>query len=101
MLVTDQATADYAYEQENRAHLEDDWASWMENEQPCPSPELVPQKVCAQCINWRPERHLRLAADGTQQTAPGFCTARAAADLQQMSPDYAEHCRFYEVKEPF
>ncbi|PZO52312.1 MAG: hypothetical protein DCF15_13920 [Phormidesmis priestleyi] len=100
MLVTDQATAEYACEQENRARLEDDWASWMETEQPCPTPELVPQKVCAQCVNWRHERHLHLA-DGTRQTAPGFCTARAAADLQQMSPDYAERCRFYKEYIPF
>lgn len=100
MLVTDQATADYAYEQENRARLEDAWASWTEAEQPCPSPELPPPKVCAQCVNWQPERHLYLA-DGTVRTAPGFCTARAAADLQQMSPDYAERCRFYKEYIPF
>ncbi len=100
MLVTDQATADYDCDQEKRARLEDDWAKWAEREQPCPTPELVPPKVCAQCVNWKPERHLRLA-DGTNRIAPGFCTARAAADLQQMSQDYAERCSFYEECIPF
>ena len=98
MSITDKATAECACEQENRARIEDDWASWMETEQPCPT--LLPQKVCAQCVNWQPERHLYLA-NGTVRTAPGFCTARAAADLQQMSPDYAERCRFYEEYIPF
>ena len=98
MLVTDQATADCAREQENHARLENDSASWMETEQPCPT--LLPQKVCAQCVNWQPERHLYLA-NGTVRTAPGFCTARAAAELQQMPSDYAERCPFYDVEEPF
>lgn len=99
MLVTDQATADYAREQENRARLEHDSASWMETEQPCPT--LLPQKVCAQCVNWQLERMLHLA-DGTIRPTPGFCTARAAADLPQMPSDHAERCKVYEVEEaPF
>lgn len=100
MLVTDQATADYDCEQENRARLEDDWANWIATEQPHPTPELPPAKVCAQCVNWQPVRLLHLA-DGTIRTAPGFCTARAAADLLQMSQSYAKHCAFYVEETPF
>ncbi len=100
MLVTDQATADYIYEQERRAALQDDWAEWAESEQPWPTPQWIPTKVCHQCVNWRAERLLHLT-EGSTRTAPGFCTARAAADLPQMSQGYAERCSFYEECIPF
>ena len=100
MSITDQATAECAREQEKRECLEDDWANWIETEQPCPIPELIPAKVCAQCVNWKPVKLLHLA-DGTTRLAPGFCTARAAADLLQMSQSYAKHCSFYVEEIPF
>lgn len=98
-MAIDQATADYEREQERREALEDDWAVWAESEQPWPTYPPIP-KVCPQCVNWRPARRLRLA-DGTTQPSPGFCAARAAAALPQMSQDYAERCRFYEEEIPF
>lgn len=95
----DQATADYEREQAQRAALQDDWADWTERKMPQPPSPPIP-KVCVQCVNWRPARLLHLA-DGTTRSAPGFCTARAAADLPQMSQDYAERCRFYVEETPF
>ncbi len=103
LVVTDQATADYDYEQQRRAVFQDDWAEWAEaaHSQPTlPDPQFIPTKVCAQCVNWQPERMLNLA-DGTIRIAPGFCTARAAADLPQMSQGYAKRCRFYKERIPF
>ncbi len=98
-MAIDQATADYEREQTQRAVLQDDWAIWAESEQPPPTYQRIP-KVCPQCVNWQPARQLHLA-DGTTQPAPGFCTARAAADLPQMAQEYAERCRFCEEKIPF
>ena len=99
MSVTDQATADYAHEQERRAALDRDWeALWAEYEQP--TPQRTAAKRCAQCINWSPERLLHLA-NGNNQPLPGSCGIRADGELPQMSQEYAEHCSFYEVEEPF
>ncbi|WP_240518967.1 hypothetical protein [Leptolyngbya sp. BC1307] len=98
-MTIDPATADYEREQERRAALEDDWAVWAESQQPWPTYPPIP-KGCPQCVNWRPARRLHLA-DGTTQLSPGFCAARAAADLPQMSQDYAERCRFYAEEIPF
>ena len=95
-MAIDQATADYEREQEKRAALQDNWAEWAEPQSTC----QPISKVCPQCVNWRPERRLHLA-DGSTQTAPGYCAARAAADLPQMSQDYAERCRFYAEEIPF
>ena len=92
-MAIDQATADYEREQAQRAALQDDWAEWAEWVDPLPTGQPIP-KVCPQCVNWRPERLLHLADDSTQP-APGFCTARAAADLPQMAQTYAQNCRFY------
>lgn len=98
-MAIDQATADYEREQAQRAALQDDWADCAESEQPQRTYQPIP-KVCPQCVNWRPARRLRLV-DGSTRLVPGFCTARAAANLPQMSQDYAEHCRFYEEEIPF
>lgn len=100
MLVTDQATADYDYEQQRRAALQDDRAEWAETAHFQRTTQFIPTRVCAQCVNWQPERMLNLA-DGTIRIAPGFCTARAAADLPQMSQGYAKRCRFYKERIPF
>ena len=101
-MATDQATADYECEQAQRAALQDDWAEWVESEQPQPACLPIP-RVCPQCVNWQPEQTLVLMhlADGSTRPVPGFCTARAAADLPQMSQDYAERCRFYAEEIPF
>ncbi|NJM99924.1 MAG: hypothetical protein HC800_24790, partial [Phormidesmis sp. RL_2_1] len=74
-MATDQATADYEGEQAKLATLQDNQADWVECEQPQPTCRPI-LKVCAQCVNWRAARQLRLA-DGSTRPAPGFCTARA------------------------
>lgn len=93
-----QASADYAREQAKREALDDERARWADSEPPEPTSE--PNKVCAQCVNWRPERPLHLA-DGTTRPSPGFCASRAAAALPQMLPAYAERCRLFEEEIPF
>ncbi|MGB7085294.1 MAG: hypothetical protein WBD47_07050 [Phormidesmis sp.] len=98
-MATDQATADYEREQENRAALQDDWTDWAESEIPSPPSQLM-SRICDRCVNWQPARHLYLA-DGTTQLTPGFCAVRAAAGLRQRPQAYAEHCRFYEEEIPF
>ena len=98
-MATDQATADYEREQAQRTALQDDWAAWAESEQPQTACPPIP-RVCPQCINWQPAKLLHLA-DGSTWPAPGFCTARAAADLPQMSEDYAERCQLYIEEGPF
>jgi len=60
----------------------------------------TPPVTCSQCENWQAERQLHLA-DGSTQTIQGFCAARAAADLPQMSQDYAQRCRLFEPYIPF
>ena len=98
-MTTDQYSADCQYEQERRTALDDNRAFWAADEVPL---VVTPprQPVCAQCENWQFGRQLHLA-DGTTQYSQGFCTLRAAADLQQMSPTYAPTCRFYEEAIPF
>lgn len=96
-MTTDQASADQAYEQERREALEDNQAYWQEEDNP--SSDIVPD-LCAQCVNWQPDRQLHLA-DGTTKRSPGFCTVRAAADLAQVPQDYAAQCSFYEEEIPF
>ena len=101
-MATDQATADYEAEQEKQAHLQDDAArerSLTQDALAHPS-DAPPQPLCAQCVNWQPDRLLYLA-DGTTQTRPGHCITRAAADLSQMSQEYAQHCHLYEEEIPF
>jgi hypothetical protein len=98
-MATDQATADYEYEQENRAALQDNWADGAESEVSQPISPPIP-KLCAHCLNWQPARRLHLA-DGTTQLIPGFCAVRAAADLPQQPQTYAERCRFYAEEIPF
>lgn len=101
-MAIDQATADYDREQAQRAALQDDWAECVEREQPQSTSSPIP-KVCPQCVNWKPEQALVLMhlADGSTRPVPGYCAVRAAADLPQMSKEYAERCRFYEEKIPF
>lgn len=96
-MTTDQASADYAYEQERREAQHDNRAYWHETKPPRTA--FVPDQ-CSQCINWQPDRLLHLA-DGTTQCSPGFCTIRAAADLEQMPQDYAAKCLLYEEDIPF
>ncbi|PZO16891.1 MAG: hypothetical protein DCF25_11900 [Leptolyngbya foveolarum] len=98
-MAIDQATADYEREQENRTVTQDDWAEWSECETSPPTSQPLPP-VCAQCVNWQPERPLHLA-DGTIFHRPGFCETRAAADLSQMSQDYAQRCRLFKPTVPF
>ncbi|NJM99732.1 MAG: hypothetical protein HC800_23645 [Phormidesmis sp. RL_2_1] len=98
-MAIDQATADYEREQEKRAALQDAWADWHEHETSESLSQPLPP-VCAQCVNWQADRRLYLA-DGSTQLSPGYCAARAAADLPQMSQEYAERCRFYEEDCPF
>ena len=99
MAIVDQATADYEREQENRTTIQDSWADWNQCETP-PYPNQSSPPVCAQCVNWQPERQLHLA-DGTTQRRVGFCASRAAANLSQMAQNYASECRFYEEEIPF
>lgn len=98
-MAIDRATADYEQEQEKRTTIQDDWADWNQCEaSPYPSQSLP--LVCAQCVNWQPERQLHLA-DGNTQRRMGFCVTRAASDLPQMAQNYASECRFYEEEIPF
>ena len=94
-MATDQATADYEAEQAEREASQDD--RWAQSEQPAYKP--IPNG-CSQCINWRPDRQLHLA-DGSSQSTPGFCSARAAADLPQIPQTYAQDCAFYVEEIPF
>lgn len=101
-MATDQATSDYAAEQQKREQRSDDRAlerSLAEAAQ-ASTPTPPPSPVCAQCINWQAERWLHLA-DGTSQLRPGYCAVRASADLPQMSQDYAKQCVLYEEYIPF
>lgn len=88
-MAIDRATADYEQEQEqeNRTNIQDNWADWNQCEAPLYSSQSLPL-VCAQCVNWQPERQLHLA-DGNTQRRIGFCATRAAADLPQMAQHYA------------
>ena len=97
-MATDQATADYEAEQERLAALRDDYALERSLADAIPAPP--PSPVCAQCINWQAQRWLHLA-DGISQLSPGYCAVRAAADLPQMSQDYAKQCALYEEYIPF
>lgn len=96
-MTTDQASADHAHEQEHRAALHDNRAYWLGDDgDPF---ELIPN-LCAQCVNWQPDRQLYLA-DGTTQHSSGFCTVRAVAELAQMPQSYAAQCEAYEEEIPF
>ncbi len=64
------------------------------------SVQATPSVTCPQCENWQAERQLHLV-DGSIRTSPGFCTARANADLPQMSQEYAQQCRLFEPYIPF
>ena len=98
-MTTDQYGAMCQYEQDQRVALDENRAFWTADEVPLfVTPPTLP--VCAQCENWQSGRQLHLA-DGTTQYSHGFCTLRAAADLQQMSQDYAATCRLYEEAIPF
>ena len=98
-MIVDQYSTECQYEQEQRARLDDDRALWLADERPLLNIRLAPP-VCAQCENWQAGRQLRLA-DGSIVSSPGFCTLRAAADLQQMSQDYACRCHFFVEDIPF
>lgn len=98
-MATDQATADYQYEQSRREALDDSRAEWTDDQSPWPDqPAIAP--VCAQRVNWRAARKLHLA-DGSTVCSSGFCTLRAVADLQQMSQTYANQCDFFLQNIPF
>lgn len=122
-MVTDSASAAYADEQAQREQLQDDWAreweeavySLKEMIEHWGAPALhaalsllperyslapLPLVKCSDCENWQTERQLNLA-DGSTRTLSGFCAARAAADLPQMSQDYARHCRLFAPYVPF
>ena len=98
-MTTDQYSVECDREQEQRVALDDNRALWLADERPLFDSQPAPP-VCAQCEHWQFGRQLRLA-DGTTQYSHGFCTLRAAADLQQMSQDYAATCRLYEEAIPF
>lgn len=101
-MVIDEATADYEAEQQKREQRADDRAlerSLAEAAQ-SPTPTPPPSPVCAQCTNWQAERWVH-PTDGTSRLRPGNCAVRAAADLPQMSQDYAKQCQFYEEYIPF
>jgi hypothetical protein len=123
LMVCDSADAAYADEQERRAQQDDDWArEWEEavyslkemiehwgvpalyaalsllpEHYSLPS---LPPVTCSECVNWQTKRQLHLV-DGSTRTLQGFCAARAAADLPQMSQDYAQQCRLFEQAMPF
>ena len=100
-MATDQATADYEAEQQKREQRTDEHA--LERSPVAtaePSPTSPPLPVCAQCVNWQAQRWLHLA-DGTTRLRPGYCGVRAAADLPQISQDYAKQCSLYEEYIPF
>ena len=101
-MAIDQATADYEAEQEKRERLQDDAAlsRSLTEDASAHISDAPPLPLCAQCVNWQPDRRLHLA-NGTIQTRPGFCTVRAAANLPQMSQTYAQQCHFYEGEIPF
>ena len=101
-MATDQATADYEAEQEKRERLQDDaaLARSLAEDAVSHASDAPPPSLCAQCINWQPNRRLHLA-DGTTRLSPGYCTTRAAAALPQMPQAYAQQCRFYEEEIPF
>ena len=101
-MATDQATADYEAEQEKRERLQDEaaLAQLLAEETLEHASDIPPPLLCAQCINWQPDRRLHLA-DGTTRLRPGYCATRAAADLPQMAQAYAQQCRFYEEEIPF
>ena len=99
---TDRATADYEAEQQKREIAQDGLAlaqSLTEDEREHSSDAPIPP-ACAQCVNWRSQRQPHLA-DGATSLTRGFCTTRAAADLPQMSQDYAQKCSFFEEEIPF
>ncbi|MEM6453272.1 MAG: hypothetical protein AAF703_23510 [Cyanobacteria bacterium P01_D01_bin.105] len=101
-MATDQSTADYEAEQEKRSHLQDDAARERSLAQDAlaHTSDSPPQPLCAQCVNWQPDRLLYLT-DGTTQTRTGYCVTRAAADLSQMSQAHAQRCHLYEEEIPF
>ncbi|MEL7223572.1 MAG: hypothetical protein AAF810_27995 [Cyanobacteria bacterium P01_D01_bin.36] len=99
---TDRATADYEAEQQKREIAQDGLAlaqSLTEDEREHSSDAPIPP-ACAQCVNWRSQRQLYLA-DGTISLNSGFCTTRAAADLLQLSQNYAQNSSFFEEEIPF
>ena len=123
LMVSDSANAAYADEQAKREQRQDDSAeAWDEavlsikeliEQWGLPalqaalsllpkqySPVSVPPVVCSECENWRASRLLHLA-DGSTRNTPGFCTARAAADLPQVSQHYAQQCQLFEHHMPF
>lgn len=122
-MVSDSADAAYADEQARREALQDDWAREWEDavyslkemiehwgapalyaalslltEQSRLAPQ--PPVKCSECENWQAARQLHLV-DGSTRTLQGFCAARAAANLPQMSEDYAHQCRLFEQYIPF
>jgi|GEM_PF-5524489 len=123
LMVFDSADAAYADEQSRRERLDDEWAkewedavyslkeliehwgvpalyaalSLLPEHYSLPS---LPPVTCSECVNWQAERQLHLV-DGSRRTLPGFCAARAAADLPQMSQDYARQCGLFEQDMPF
>ena len=99
---TDRATADYEAEQQKREKLQDGCALEISLTEDAIEHALdsSPSPVCAQCVNWRSQRQPHLA-DGATSLTRGFCTTRAAADLPQMSQDYAQKCSFFEEEIPF
>lgn len=100
-MIADQATADYAVEQGKLENLRDSQGTELElNRTPEPEPTYPESSQCAQCVNWHPTRKL-YRADSSTVTSPGFCSLRAAANLKQMSQDYAGSCRFFTEEIPF
>jgi hypothetical protein len=95
-MATDQATADYEYEQERREVLQDNEADWVEFESALPESQTIPT-LCTQCIQWQPAS----LADSTTSAMTGCCAVRSATKLPQQSQTYAERCRFYEEDIPF
>ena len=95
MQVVDQATADYADEQEKRASLQDSRAVELDQGQTIESEHHIKQPPkCRQCVNWCLAQE-RPITDGSTVLSPGYCALREEAEQEQMSQDYASQCRLF------